>query len=161
MPEIRIVCLGTKMPNWVHMAVENYISRIPKSQFDVNLTEIPLLKRTRSTNIQSILEKESHKVLGSVPAHYLHISLERTGKKINSEMLSAQMRNWRDDAQSVAISIGGPEGFPASHLQKCHQSWSLSALTMAHPIARIVLAEQIYRGWSILTGHPYHRGSCL
>lgn len=161
MPEIRIVCLGTKMPQWVNLAVDSYISRIPRPQFDVKMTEIPLQKRSRSSNIQSLLEKESRKVLESVPNHYLHVCLERSGRKIDSGTLSAQMCQWRDDAQPVAISIGGPEGFPSSHLKKCHQSWSLSALTMAHPIARIVLAEQLYRGWSILAGHPYHRGSCL
>ena len=161
MPEIRIVCLGTKMPQWVNSAVENYITRIPKTQFEVNLTEISLIKRTRSSNIKNVLEKESQKVLESVPKHYLHISLERTGKKISSETLSLQMRKWQDDAQPVAISIGGPEGFPSSHIQQCNQLWSLSALTMAHPVARVVLAEQLYRGWSIINGHPYHRKSCL
>ena len=161
MPEIRIVGLGTKLPQWVNQAVDNYTSRVPKTQFDIKLIEIPLIKRTRSSNIKNILEKESQKVLAAVPAHFLHISLERTGKKISSEMLSNQMLNWQNDAQSVAISIGGPEGFPGTHIQQCHQLWSLSALTMAHPIARIVLAEQLYRGWSILTGHPYHRGNCL
>jgi len=161
MPEIRIVCLGTKMPKWVNLAIENYITRIPRSQFEVNLLEVPLIKRTRSSNIKNILEKESQKVLASVPQHFVHISLERTGKKIDSEMLSRQMCTWRDDAQAVAISIGGPEGFPASHIEKCNQLWSLSDLTMAHPVVRVVLAEQLYRGWSIMTGHPYHRGSYL
>ena len=161
MPEIRIVCLGTKLPQWVNLAVENYTTRIPKPQFEINLIEIPLLKRTRSSNLQNVLEKESQKVLASIPRDFIHISLDRTGKKISSQSLSEQMCKWRDDAQHVAISIGGPEGFPASHIHHCKQLWSLSELTMAHPIARIVLAEQIYRGWSIMTGHPYHRGSCL
>ena len=161
MPEIRIICLGTKLPQWVNVAVDNYTARIPKAQFEINLLEIPLIKRTRSSNIKNVLEKESQKVLAAVPPHFLHISLERTGKKISSEMLSVQMRDWQNNAQSVAISIGGPEGFPNSHIQKCQQLWSLSDLTMAHPIARVVIAEQLYRGWSIITGHPYHRGNCL
>lgn len=160
MPEIRIVCLGTKMPQWVNIATEIYTTRIPRSQFEVNILEVPLLKRTRTSNIQNILEKESHKVLASIPGNFMHISLERTGKRINSKTLSRQMRSWRDDAQAVAISIGGPEGFPASHMEKCSQLWSLSDLTMAHPVVRVVLAEQLYRGWSIMTGHPYHRGDC-
>lgn len=161
MPEIRIVCLGTKLSQWVNVAVENYTARIPKTQFEINLIEIPLIKRTRSSNIKNVLEKESQKVLAAVPSNFLHISLERTGKKISSEMLSVQMRHWQNDAQSVAISLGGPEGFPNSHIQQCHQLWSLSDLTMAHPVARVVIAEQLYRGWSIITGHPYHRGNCL
>ncbi len=161
MPEIRIICLGTKMPKWVNLAVENYISRIPRMQFEVNLIEVPLLKRTRTSNIQDILQKESQKVLASIPRHYMHISLERTGKSVHSEMLSRQMCMWRDDSQPVAISIGGPEGFPKSHIKHCSELWSLSELTLAHPVARVVLAEQLYRGWSIMTGHPYHRGNCL
>lgn len=161
MPEIRIICLGTKMPQWVNLAFENYTARIPGSQFEIKLLEVPLIKRTRSSNIQNILKKESQKVLASIPRDFLHISLERTGKKLNSKMLSTQMCHWRDDAQPVAISIGGPEGFPASHMQNCDHLWSLSDLTMAHPIVRVVLVEQLYRGWSIMTGHPYHRGSCL
>lgn len=161
MPEIRIVCLGTKMPQWVNTATDTYTSRIPRTQFEVNVIEVPLIKRTRSSNIQSILEKESRKVLTSIPRDFLHISLERTGKKLSSRMLCGHMCKWRDDGQPVAISIGGPEGFPVSHTEQCDQLWSLSDLTLAHPVARVVLAEQLFRGWSILTGHPYHRSSCI
>ena len=161
MPEIRIICLGTKMPQWVNQAVDTYSSRIPTTHFSLTVTEIPLLKRTRSSNIKNIIEKESQKVLDSIPQHFFHISLDRTGKSLSSRELSRQMSKWRDDALPVAISIGGPEGFPASHMQKCNQLWSLSELTMAHPVVRVVLAEQLYRGWSMMTGHPYHRGSCL
>ncbi len=158
MPEIRIISLGIKLPPWVNTAVETYLSRLPRHQFDASLIEIPTQKRTTTTNIKNTLEFESQKMLEQIPSGFVHISLDRTGKRLNSEQLSKAMQNWLDDAQHVAISIGGPEGFPSSHFAHCQQVWSLSDLTLAHPVARVVLAEQLYRAWSIMVGHPYHRG---
>ena len=158
MPEIRLISLGTKLPIWVNTAVETYLSRLPRQQFEAILMEIPTQKRTTTSNLNNILKQESQKVIEQIPKDYVHISLDRTGKKINSKQLSQIMQNWLDDGQNAAISIGGPEGFPSVHFQRCHQIWSLSDLTLAHPVARVVLAEQLYRAWSIMVGHPYHRG---
>ena len=149
------------MPQWVDIAVENYFSRIPKGLFQLNLQEIAPIKRTQTANIKNIIEQESAKVLASIPDHFMHISLERTGKSMTSEKLANNMQNWLDDGQAIAISIGGAEGFPASHFKHCQQLWSFSELTLAHPVIRVVLAEQLYRGYSILSGHPYHRTSVL
>jgi len=158
MPEIRVISLGTKLPSWVNTAVETYLSRIPSHQFDASLIEIQTRKRSSTTNIKNVLESESEKTLQQIPKGFIHISLDRNGKKLDSVQLAKAMQRWLDDGQNVAISIGGPEGFPSSHFQHCQQIWSLSDLTMAHPVARVVLAEQLFRAWSILTGHPYHRG---
>ena len=158
MPEIRIISLGTKLPVWVNSAVETYLSRLPRQQFEATLIEIPSQKRTTTSNLINILRNESRQVLERIPKDYVHISLDRTGKKINSKQLSQTMQNWLDNGQNAAISIGGPEGFPKTHFQQCQQVWSLSDLTLAHPVARVVLAEQLFRAWSIMIGHPYHRG---
>ena len=158
MPEIRIISLGTKLPSWVNTAVDNYLTRIPKQQFFIDLIEIPTVKRTTTSNLKNILAQESQKTLAKIPPDFVHICLDRNGKNVTSKQLARIMQDWLDNSQSVAISIGGPEGFPSSHFQQCQQIWSLSALTLAHPVARVVLAEQLYRAWSIMTGHPYHRG---
>ena len=158
MSEIRIISLGTKLPSWVNTAVDNYLTRIPKHQFTMDLIEIPTIKRTTTSNIKNILAQESQKTLDKIPAGFVHICLDRSGKHLSSEKLAKIMQTWLDDSQSAAITIGGPEGFPQSHLQTSHQVWSLSTLTLAHPVARVVLAEQLYRAWSIMSGHPYHRG---
>ncbi len=147
------------MPVWVNTAVDTYLSRLPRQQFKTTLVEIPIIKRTVTANIKNILAKESQQVITKIPPGFLHICLDRTGKLMTSEKLAQTMQNWLDNSQNVAISIGGPEGFPSSHFQHCQQLWSLSSMTLAHPVARVVLSEQLYRAWSIMTGHPYHRGN--
>ena len=93
-----------------------------------------------------------------VPAGARVIALERTGKDKSTDQLANAMENWMADGRDVVFLVGGPEGLSEDCLKRADETWSLSKMTFAHPLVRIVLAEQLYRAWSIIANLPYHRG---
>jgi len=155
--KIQLIAVGTKMPSWVNEAFTVYQKRLPK-QCKLELVEVPAIHRGKNADTDRILRDEATAITKAVASDALIIALDRKGKAIDTEKLSSCMRRWIDDSQDVAIIIGGPEGLDKSFMQQANQTWTLSALTFAHPLVRIMLAEQIYRGWSIIANLPYHRG---
>jgi len=154
---IRLVAVGTKMPNWVTEAVDVYRKRMPK-QAQLEVVEIPAKHRGKNADIARILRDEGNAIQAAIPAQSLTISLDRKGRHIDTLELSRFQRKWIDSNQDVALIIGGPEGIDPDLIQKSDHVWSLSKMTFAHTLVRIMVAEQWYRGWSILANLPYHRG---
>ena len=144
------------MPSWVVEGYKEYAGRMPP-ECALNLIEIPADKRTKGVDLKRISEKEGKRVLDAIPKNCKVIALEIQGKMFSTEKLSTQLENWMQDGRDVALLVGGPEGLSQECLKKAEQRWSLSPMTMPHPLVRVVLAEQIYRAWSILKNHPYHR----
>lgn len=155
--KIRIVAIGTKMPSWVQQAVGEYLNRMPQI-CQVELCELSAKKRGKNADTARILRDEAQAVRDAIPAQSLTIVLDRKGKTISTLDLAKSMQDWIDHSQDVAIVIGGPEGVDPDFLSAADRIWSLSAMTFAHPLARIMLAEQLYRAWSINANLPYHRG---
>jgi len=154
---ISVVSVGTKMPQWVDVACKEYARRLPPHcRFEIK--EINAGKRTKGSDIARVLRDEGQRILAALPKDCYVIALERTGKSIDTTGMARQMRQWLSGGRDIAILIGGPEGLSDECLDRADAQWSLSALTMAHPVVRVVLAEQLYRAWSILENHPYHRG---
>lgn len=155
---IKIIAVGHKMPKWVNDGVAEYQKRLP-SDWQLKWIDIPAQKRTKHANTESILQKEATEILKQVDKDDVCIALDRIGKNIDTEMLAKQISQWQLDNINCAILIGGPEGLHKQCFERANYRWSLSALTMPHPMVRILLSEQIYRAWSILNRHPYHRGN--
>lgn len=153
---IRILTIGNKMPGWVAEGYQEYAKRLP-SHWTLDLIEIPLEKRTKQADIARIKQREGEKLLAAIKPQHLVIALEVLGKPWTTEQLATHLKQWQDEAQNIDLLIGGPDGLSAECLQKARLKWSLSPLTLPHPLVRIVLAEQIYRAFSIIQGHPYHR----
>lgn len=151
---IKLIAIGNKMPTWVTTGFAEYAKRLPPD-YHLDLIEIPAEKRTKNRNVEQILQEEGKKLLAA--AEQPIIILDRQGKALTTIQLAKQLQNWRDLGQNISLLIGGPEGLSSECLQKANQTWSLSALTFPHPLVRIILAEQIYRAWSIISHHPYHR----
>lgn len=145
------------MPAWVQQAVAEYIGRMPQV-CQVELQEIPAKKRGKNADTVRILRDEAQAVRESISSNSLTIVLDRKGRTISTLDLAKSMQQWIDHSQDVAIVIGGPEGVDSDFLQSADRVWSLSAMTFAHPLARIMVAEQLYRAWSINANLPYHRG---
>lgn len=144
------------MPAWVTAGFEEYANRMP-SQYRVTLIEILAEKRMPNADIQKIIQKEEKKIDAAIlPSDYC-IALDRTGKSLNTKTLAKQLQTWHDNQQSICFVIGGPEGLSEPFVEKANAVWSLSEMTLPHPLVRVVLAEQIYRAWSIIVNHPYHR----
>lgn len=144
------------MPDWVSAGFNEYAKRLPKN-YQLNLIEIPALKRTESTNIKQIIIEEGIKLLTAAPKNNLIIALDEHGKEWTTMELAQKIGNWHDERQDISLIIGGPDGLSDECRNKARAIWSLSKLTLPHQMVKIFLAEQVYRAWSIINKHPYHR----
>lgn len=154
---IHMLAIGSRMPEWVNTAANGYAARMPL-QCPLLVRGIQAEKRTKNSDLKRIREAEGQKLLDAVPGGSLVIALDGRGKAWSTEQLSRQLDNWMMGGRDVSLLIGGPEGLSAACLQRAELSWSLSPLTFPHPLVRVIVAEQLFRAWSILTNHPYHRG---
>jgi len=154
--QIDLIAVGTKMPGWVNDAWQDYVKRLPRD-WSLNLIEIPAGKRGKNAPIERILQDEGERVLKAAADADTIIALDRIGKTISSQDLAHSCQQWHDNRQRIAILIGGPEGLSEDCLKAATTRWSLSGMTFPHPVVRIVIAEQVFRAWSILHNHPYHR----
>ncbi|WP_072326642.1 23S rRNA (pseudouridine(1915)-N(3))-methyltransferase RlmH [Marinospirillum alkaliphilum] len=154
--KIRILAVGQKMPAWVEQGVAEYLRRLP-ADFRVEFEEIPLGARRPGSDLKKALTQESDALLARLKGKEKVIALDVLGKSWSSEKLAEEASAWRMDGRDIALLIGGPDGLSEACLQKAEQRWSLSALTLPHPLVRVLLAEQLYRAWTLLSGHPYHR----
>lgn len=153
---IRIIAVGTRMPGWVSAAVDDYTKRLPAG-FTVEVREIRAESRTGAGNAGAWMRKEAARIEAALPAGARVVVLDERGSDLGTVQLAARLRAWQEQAQPVAILIGGPDGLDPALKARAHESIRLSSLTLPHALVRVLLAEQIYRAWSILAGHPYHR----
>ncbi len=144
------------MPDWVEAGVAEYRKRLPRD-FELKLVEIPMSQRGKTTNLVQAIIREGEACLRAVSAGDYLIALDVKGKSLGTEQMAGKLGELRDGGRNVSLLIGGPDGLAAAALARADASWSLSALTFPHPVVRIIVAEQIYRVWSLLNNHPYHR----
>ena len=140
--KITLIAIGKSMPAWVNQGYAEYEKRFPKD-FQLNLIEIK--------------ESKPEKQLHAIPKNDVVIALDVTGQAFDTPQLAKQLNRWYQDGQNISLLIGGPDGLLPECLQASKVRWSLSPLTLPHPMVRIVIAEQLYRAWTILNNHPYHR----
>lgn len=153
---IRLIAVGTRMPAWVDDAFEDYARRLPR-HCALSLVEIPARARTKGADTSRAVTREGERMLAAVPDHALAVALDEGGCGWTTRELAANLTDWMRGARDVALLVGGPDGLSEPCRSRARQCWSLSPLTLPHPLVRVVVAEQIYRAWSILEGHPYHR----
>lgn len=144
------------MPAWVYDACGDYLKRLP-NEFKLSTKELPLLKRGKNADIARIKRDECNSILEALPRDCCLVALDVGGKKLSTEKLADNLNNWMQQGQDVAIVIGGPDGFTDEFLVQADQKISLSEMTFPHPLVRVIIVEQLYRAWSILNNHPYHR----
>jgi 23S rRNA (pseudouridine1915-N3)-methyltransferase len=155
---IRLIAVGTRMPGWVATAYADYARRLPH-ECRLELVEIPAGKRRTARKPDPALAAEDARMLRAIDGADETIALSVGGKAWSTESLAGDLRAWLGDGRDRALLIGGPDGLGPQALALAQQRRSLSALTLPHPLVRIIVAEQLFRAHSILTGHPYHRGS--
>lgn len=154
--EIQVVAVGTRMPGWVEEGYREYTRRMPR-ECSVALTEIPSGQRGKSRPVARAVSEEGKRMLAAIDDRQRVIALDVGGRSWSTEQLAGELRDWLQDGRDVSLLIGGPDGLAADCLARAAQRWSLSPLTLPHPLVRVVLAEQLYRAWTLLSGHPYHR----
>jgi 23S rRNA (pseudouridine1915-N3)-methyltransferase len=154
--QIHLIAVGTRMPAWVSSGYEEYARRLPH-ECRLKLVEIPLSKRHKSQSALRNRAEEGGAMLAAIPAQAGVVALEVRGKAWSTETLAERLQDWLQAGRDVALMVGGPDGLADECLARADLSWSLSPLTLPHALVRVLLAEQLYRAWSILQGHPYHR----
>ena len=153
---IRLVAVGQKMPSWVEVGFSEYQKRLNHS-VKLLLEEVPLANRNRYPDASAAKAQEAKKINHVIKPNDHVVALEVTGKSWSSEQLAEQLSRWQHLGCDVALLVGGPDGLDSHCLTRAQQQWSLSSLTLPHPLVRIMIAEQLYRAWSMLNNHPYHR----
>jgi 23S rRNA (pseudouridine1915-N3)-methyltransferase len=154
--QISLIAVGTKMPAWVTQGYEEYARRL-SPEYSLQLVEIPAGKRSKGADLARITQKEGQQMLAAVPRGARVVAMDVKGRAWSTDELAKELDSWRHDGRDVALLVGGPEGLAPECLKTAEQSWSLSNMTLPHPLVRVVVAEQLYRAWSILHNHPYHR----
>ncbi|MCC5792520.1 MAG: 23S rRNA (pseudouridine(1915)-N(3))-methyltransferase RlmH [Legionellaceae bacterium] len=144
------------MPDWVYEATAEYQKRLQEF-CHFSILEVPLQKRSKTSQMDRIMAKESQTLLHMIPAQSYCIGLDSHGKKFTSEQLATHLDKITLRESQWSLIIGGPEGLHTAVKQRCQEQWSLSDLTFAHPLARIILCEALYRSFAILHHHPYHK----
>jgi len=153
---IRIIAVGTKMPDWVEQGYAEYAKRMPR-ECVVEMLELPLAQRTKNTDIAKAMEKEGEAMLAAIGKGEQVIALDVKGKPWSTEQLADNMASWKMSGTNYCLLIGGPDGLAPACLAMASATWSLSPLTLPHPLVRIVVIEQLYRACTILQNHPYHK----
>lgn len=154
--KIQIIAVGTKMPSWVESGLQEYLRRFPRD-CTLEVVEITAGKRGKNADIKRILQKEGELTLAAIPKGNRIVTLEVEGKPWTTPQLAKNLEKWQIDARNVSLLIGGPEGLAPDCIRASEQRWSLSPLTLPHPMVRVIVAEALYRAWSINNNHPYHR----
>jgi 23S rRNA (pseudouridine1915-N3)-methyltransferase len=154
--KIQLVAVGTKMPDWVQKGYNEYAKRLPKD-LAPNLVELASGHRAKNAPIHGAVSAEGQAILAAVgPADWV-IALDVVGDSWTTEAFAKQLANFRMDGRNLAFVIGGPDGLAPEVLSRANVKWSLSKLTLPHPLVRVLFIEQLYRAWTLLNGHPYHK----
>jgi 23S rRNA (pseudouridine1915-N3)-methyltransferase len=154
--QINLISVGNRMPGWVQQGYEEYAKRLPR-ECELVLKEIAPGKRGKNSDVARIVKEEGERMITTIPQGGHVVILDIPGKPWTTPELAQAMKRWLESGQNIALLVGGPEGLPDFVKQTARESWSLSKLTFPHPMVRILVAEQLYRAWSILHNHPYHR----
>jgi 23S rRNA (pseudouridine1915-N3)-methyltransferase len=153
---LRLIAAGNRMPDWVNAGFDDYAGRLTQ-EYRLELKEIPLGQRSGSASAQQAIAREGERMMAALPPKAFIVALQVKGKSLSSEQLAEFLQARSRDGRDIAFLIGGPDGIAPELDAKADLRWSLTALTVPHALARVVVAEALYRAVTIVKGHPYHR----
>ena len=153
---IRLIAVGERMPRWVDEVVADYTQRLAGT-LKLALVEVPAGQRSSRGDPAQAMQSEGQRILGLIKPQEFVVALDERGRQMNTRELASWLSGRMNDGRDLALVIGGPDGLGTEVLARSDQKLSLSKLTLPHPLVRVVLAEQLYRAHTVLSGHPYHR----
>ncbi len=153
---INIISVGKKLPAWINDGYQEFAKRL-NQECNLYLIEINPLKRKQNTNSKTIKQKEAELIRNAIPKGNYLITLDEHGREHSTKQLAEKLKGWLASGQDISLIIGGADGLDKELIENSQESWSLSKLTLPHAMVRVIVAEQIYRAWSLLKNHPYHR----
>lgn len=154
---IYLLAAGTRQPAWINVGYQEFAKRL-SSECRLRLCEIPLSAARKHGDLARAISDEGNKMLALLPDGASVAALDVNGRSFTSATLAQQLDRWLQAGRDLALMIGGPDGLTPDCLARADLKWSLSPLTLPHGLVRVIVAEQLYRAWTILKGHPYHRG---
>ncbi|MEQ8426588.1 MAG: 23S rRNA (pseudouridine(1915)-N(3))-methyltransferase RlmH [Gammaproteobacteria bacterium] len=154
--QIDLIAVGKRMPDWIESACSEYLKRLPK-QVQLSVLEINPANRTRKNSVDNFKQQEEQRILEAIKPDSMLIVLDEGGQPVSSKGLANKLGTWIDNQQAVSVVIGGADGLSERLKNDANETWSLSGLTLPHGLVRVLFVEQVYRAWSILDNHPYHR----
>lgn len=154
--KLRLLAIGTRMPDWVDAAFADYTRRLP-TEYGFALQEIAVTPRGKNADIARLKRDEGEKILKALPRDTRLVTLDERGAQWTTEQLATRLSAWLQDGRDVTLAIGGPDGHAPEVLARADESWGLSKLVLPHALVRVVVAEALYRAWSVNANHPYHR----
>ena len=154
--KLLVVAVGTRLPDWMNAGFAEYAKRMPR-ELPMELAEIKPEPRTTGKPVEAMMAAEAKRIEASLPARCRRIALDERGDAPDTRALAQKLDQWLAEGDDVAFLIGGPDGLDPALKQGAHERLRLSSLTLPHGLARVVLAEALYRAHSLRSGHPYHR----
>ncbi|MBA3033827.1 MAG: 23S rRNA (pseudouridine(1915)-N(3))-methyltransferase RlmH [Gammaproteobacteria bacterium] len=154
--KLLVVAVGTRLPDWLNTGFAEYAKRMPR-ELPLELTEIKPEPRTTGKPVEAMMAAEAKRIEAALPSRCRRIALDEHGDALDTRALTQRLGQWQDEGDDVAFIIGGPDGLDPVLKQGAHERLRLSSLTLPHGLARVVLAEALYRAHSLQKGHPYHR----
>lgn len=152
--KIRLLCVGTRVPGWVTEGYSTFAQRLPRDTALI-LQEVPAARR--HADVRRCIAEEGVRLLQQIGRDDCVIALDERGEAWSTVVLTRRLETWRADGRDVVLLVGGADGLSDECKARASAAWSLSAATLPHALVRVLVAEQIYRAWTVLTGHPYHR----
>lgn len=153
---IRLLAVGDRQPSWVEDAFDIYTERYPR-EWKFRLDTIATVRRGKSDKSRNALLAEGEQILARLTTTEQVVLLDERGGQLTSHSLATKLTDWQRNCRDLCFIIGGPDGVSDACRQRADFTWSLSQLTLPHGMARVLFAEQLYRAWSLQSGHPYHR----
>jgi 23S rRNA (pseudouridine1915-N3)-methyltransferase len=154
--QIQIINVAQKLPAWADRASEDYLRRMPR-ELKPKLVTVPLAARRAKQPSAEPRRRESEAILARLEAGSLNLALDERGSCWSSVEWSQNLERWMFEHPRVNLIVGGPDGLAPECLQACQQRVSLGRITLPHALVKVILLEQLYRAWTIIQGHPYHR----
>jgi 23S rRNA (pseudouridine1915-N3)-methyltransferase len=154
--QIRILSIGRNLPHWINEGFANYAKRMPR-ECALELIELDAGARVRKRSVPEKIQAEAVLLRNRMEPGWLTVALDERGRSHTSTALAKSLEQWRGSGRNVQLIVGGADGLDLAIRDKAEQCWSLSPLTLPHGLVRVLVAEQLFRAWSILQGHPYHR----
>jgi 23S rRNA (pseudouridine1915-N3)-methyltransferase len=151
-----LVAVGHRMPDWVSAGFDEFARRMPR-ELPLQLVEVKAEPRTTDKTVDAMMAAEAARIEAALPPRCRRVILDERGSDLTTVALSRRLEGWQADGRDVALIVGGPDGLAPALKASADETLRLTSLTLPHALVRPLLAEALYRAWSVLKNHPYHR----
>ena len=151
-----LVAVGQRPPAWAQAAYDDFAKRFPP-ELRLEIKAVKAESRTTAKTAAQMMAAEAQRIEAALPKGVRRVVLDEHGTRLTTRQLAERLRFWLGDGRDVALLVGGPDGLDAGLKATADETWRLSDLTLPHALVRVLLAEALFRAWSVTAGHPYHR----